>query len=660
MTSRFGLKNLFVTSRYIHPELLNNPPSGSQPILNSQTHSEGFGKASNTSDKGLYRKLQQRSPDKMESLQRQQIQQTVVNNFHYLMERFNDRLSASQLKLLHSDEADNPTKVMLAEMILDLVARVSRSILEDVTCVDIDTHVRPNLQNTIRESFGDYLGTGRSSKYLSRLLSEEVTQIVNSLLSATRDTVMPVSIAHITPPHRIDVMVRLICTMTKELEDEMTPSSHNQGNTLDSFIHITEAEDKSDQSGARSKTAGTNGNSNGTKTPNNVQDVLTNELSDIAVPFINDIPRCDCDLLLSNTAQESEGVRNYIRMFRRRATVNPQRYAPTHMREVTGKLKTFFAKQFAKLSLCRIVRQLRTELSPECLQCFADDIDSLLEGGESHRGGYAVDSVCPSLQDIINGKVLAFSGELNDVLYSYISDGLFSENHPAAFAREGSSPHNDIHKVINDKLWCFHGLLRWWLTSQAGVQCERVTLALKESAIVLTETHIDFVIEGTNFEPLKDSTPTATVEDPAPVQETTPVQAPASFRVLVEKLVSRTLKKQKVSTLRKKPSIIVDCVLERIWAKVKEEDFEINTETLLCLDKAIFKQLCKSWGNPERVLAAMTEEDPEVYDHIANAFKHHLKDPPKKRNTICRFFSCVGRVISKPFTAPFRRRVSPC
>ncbi|KAL7388579.1 hypothetical protein ABVT39_016625 [Epinephelus coioides] len=150
MTSRFGLKNLFVTSRHIHPELLNNPPSGSRPILNSQTHSEGFGKASSTSDKGLYRKLQQRSLDKMESSQRQQIQQTVVNNFHYLMERFNDRLSASQLKLLHSDEADNPTKLMLAEMILDLVARVSRSIFEDLTCPDTDTpetHVRPNIIN---------------------------------------------------------------------------------------------------------------------------------------------------------------------------------------------------------------------------------------------------------------------------------------------------------------------------------------------------------------------------------------------------------------------------------------------------------------------------------------------------------------------------------
>ncbi|KAL7395072.1 hypothetical protein ABVT39_009634 [Epinephelus coioides] len=122
-------------------------------------------------------------------------------------------------------------------------------------------------------------------------------------------------------------------------------------------------------------------------------------------------------------------------------------------------------------------------------------------------------------------------------------------------------------------------------------------------------------------------------------------------QILVEKLVTRVYNKAKVNIHLKDPHIIINCLFEKIWAEVQGGDYDITPETFKSLDKTIFKDLCRFWGCAELVLVSLCQEQPEM-DYAVCTFARHLKTP--QRNNICRFFSSLGRVISKPF-----RRASP-
>ncbi|KAL7392924.1 hypothetical protein ABVT39_003967 [Epinephelus coioides] len=130
-----------------------------------------------------------------------------------------------------------------------------------------------------------------------------------------------------------------------------------------------------------------------------------------------------------------------------------------------------------------------------------------------------------------------------------------------------------------------------------------------------------------------------------------------SVRILVEKLVTRIYKKAKVNIKLNDPNIIIDLLSKKIWAEVQGGDFDITPEAFKSLDKTVFKDLVEFWGCAELVLVSLYKEQPEI-DHIVCTFTRHLMTPQRKGNAICRFFSSLGRVISKPFTSTCRR-VSP-
>jgi len=127
------------------------------------------------------------------------------------------------------------------------------------------------------------------------------------------------------------------------------------------------------------------------------------------------------------------------------------------------------------------------------------------------------------------------------------------------------------------------------------------------------------------------------------------------IKLFMKTLVSRIFRKAKVDRTTLNYTAITIDLFERTWIEVKDIDFKPNPETLKKLDTAIFQKLCDKWGNAATLLLSIQSGEPAIGDCIASSVKDHLITPPKKGNAICRFFSSVGRSISKFFN----RKVSP-
>ncbi|TNN54744.1 hypothetical protein EYF80_035027 [Liparis tanakae] len=127
------------------------------------------------------------------------------------------------------------------------------------------------------------------------------------------------------------------------------------------------------------------------------------------------------------------------------------------------------------------------------------------------------------------------------------------------------------------------------------------------------------------------------------------------IKLFIETLVSRIFTKAKVDRTTPDYTAILTYLFERTWMEVKDIDFKPNPETFKKLDKAIFQKLCDKRGSAETLLLSIQSGEPAIGDFIASSVKDHLITPPQKGNAICRFFSSVGRSISKFFNC----KVSP-
>lgn len=82
-------------------------------------------------------------------------------------------------------------------------------------------------------------------------------------------------------------------------------------------------------------------------------------------------------------------------------------------------------------------------------------------------------------------------------------------------------------------------------------------------------------------------------------------------QLLMEKLVSRSFNKSKVTYTIGDPEDIIKHLVEKTWAEVKGLDFNITPKMFKKLDKVIFKDLCKKWGCAEMLLVSMNLKEPK-------------------------------------------------
>ncbi|XP_049423202.1 uncharacterized protein LOC125883096 isoform X6 [Epinephelus fuscoguttatus] len=354
-----------------------------------------------------------------------------------------------------------------------------------------------------------------------------------------------------------------------------------------------------------------------------VQKIVSQELGDVLDTLLDDASDAERDVLLRDTLQESDSVVSDISESAGAAVGADKSLRP--------KITLLLAKQYAKQLIHRAARNLkkiflpnRKVISKESLQSFADTVSELLrpEGGEKQPAGDEALQL-EKLRHIAEGRDLVFTEALRSLLSDYTIEGMT----PQSALRPFRNTMGNIRWSTSRAVWRFQVLLKWWMTYQTGIHCDNVMKALNAT--------------GTGAESVLRLTPD---------QDSETEKNKLTVRVLAEKFVTRVFKKAKVDIRCEDLCVYTDRLVSKMWAEVEGADIYISPETFKGLDKAVFKDLCKSWGCAELVLLRMNQGEQEI-NCIAGTFAHHLMTPPKQRSAICRFFSSLGQAISKPFTS---------
>lgn len=625
---------------------------------------------------------------KMKTLEKQlpeDVEEIEVEDICPLIEIFFERMTSEQWELLKTGAADNATKVNLAELILNLISLVTRAMLTFTRNTNVpmsEEVVLSRLGDTPCQAFAEVLDVNDevecvSSKKLNHLIVKEITLSINSAINSN---ISVDTLKRITPPYRLNMMVGHACIMLKSIIGKMTglctPRPRRPA-SQDIPISITDVPlDRSDQELARRDSCQSAARSVGSEslgkvsrkskdsnvvaeTSKLVQEIIRKELNEMAEPILDDMSDQEYELLESGSSLEiqklSDGIAEVILEEAKSSEAKDAASAipsPTKPKPLSvgvwRKLKAFFAAQFAKLSIYRMLAQLRAKFcskskakSPKSLQSFVDEVDDLLLTAGARQDGNQV-LTYRRLDNIANGNVLVFSKALSDLLYIHTSEGVIPDVIPQRVREPmtASAPHDALHDDIRGKVWCFMGMVRWWLSTQAGSHSEMVTLALKQTESVIPTISVA----------VSDETDATQLQEEKSKAE----YFKMSVKVLVHQVVSELFSKADVNIKFVDPLVIHEHLFAKVWAEVEGLDVEITTKTFERLPKAILRDLRKKWNYTAMVLVALNQGEPSVGNYIAMSFRYHLTTGLRKRSALCKFFSTVGRAICRPF----RRRQS--
>ncbi|KAK5876208.1 hypothetical protein CesoFtcFv8_027202 [Champsocephalus esox] len=386
-----------------------------------------------------------------------------------------------------------------------------------------------------------------------------------------------------------------------------------------------------------------------------VQNIIIKEFCGIEEPLLDNMKDKEIEVLKSDTSEwinniSGEIVRSIIEETNSLEVRDSERdiFEREDMPElcligVCTKIKHFFAKQFAKLSIYRMATDMKKQFCPEShvetvesMTSFAEEVEELLRNESEEQKDNEVE-VYLGLQTLLEGKSLMFNEMLSDLLFNNTTKGMIEpEIVPGVRRIFVAPPREAMLQEIRAKLLHFFGLFGWWMTHQAGSLSDRVEIALNAPDLA------DTVYVGASHSVYSSA---ELGKETSPEKE----RIKMSIQVLVMKLVSRMYNKSKENSSLGNQKAVAENLFERVWAKVEGEDFKITLATFKNIDKVVYKELCKQWDGATRVLVRVNEGEQLADDVVASIFKYHLTNQPKKRGVVGRFFHAVGRAIVKPF-----------
>ena len=635
----------------------------------------------------------------------------TVDGVRSTIHSFLEKITAEQWRLLKSGTPDDATMFLLAEMIMEFIISITNRIMEKLRSTDAGIckeKVLNSLRETLHLSFARALefpvgGRSVSSETLTKLMAKEVTDSVNSALSASTDPEKRVKVggSRVTPSRRLNTMVGHASAMLRDFMSRVkslcAPQPRRPRSNRSTEVESTDEEgmvlpreslDREDagiedmedsdgemedqverpDTGDRLESPVKTGRQDTpekiasedsylAQTSKAVQEFIRKELQELTEPLLYTVEDSEYELLQSESSFEIEVIGDDISRTLIEEAESLQHSASESPREesengLKSKIKTVFAKLFVKSLIHRMLAQLKSKYhkivkgeSTHSVQSFMSSVESLLLVEDNITEGGNEVSVFRRLEIISSGKHLVFTKELSDLIYSHITDGMIvPESVRKKSIRETiKQQYNAMYNDVGNRVKCFLSLMNWWLKMQVGSHSSRVVLALMN-----TELFSRKQLPGVTAE--EDATRSeerhARSEEDAALKKR---KYKIAVSMLVEKLVCRLLTKAK-TTIRNAEAL-TDHIFEKTWAEVETLDFRVTAKSIKNIDKAIFKDLCKVWENADMVLISMKSEDPLIENYIATSFKHHLT--PKKRSTIHRFFSCVGKVLSEPFRRIF-------
>jgi len=594
-----------------------------------------------------------------------------VDNVRPQVENFYKSITKEQLLLLNTGTPDDATKVLLAELVLSIVTSVTSHLLKGIVNTNVvvsEESIVQSMGTTLTQSVADVLGLkgpsvqSVSSKRLKILIGKEVVRSLNSSLTRMRSAEFTIS-QHVTQPNRLNTMVghatkmlkefaaktRFLCSRPKEYllaesknDEDMRQASNSDHSQSPVKSARTETPENSSSPGssdsAKSKT---------------VQDIINKEVKEIIGPLLTPVSDTDSEIVQSQSSQESsvladdiamaiaEGLEGFEEMAAA-ATPTSERAdnRKLSLEDIEHKIRTFFTKHFAKAWILRIFAQLKSTFqkgskadSRSTVQSLMDDVDRLLQprDGEETQVGDQI-SVFKGLNTIPSAGVLVFTKKLTDILLSYllklpdIFPGQIQKQAPGTSVPPQPSTHTNTYLSrsekrveVQNKVWDFMVLMKWWRKTQVGGHSDRVQSALKDSqSLVRTSVRV--------------------VETSKETKE--------AIKTILQRLVSRIFMKAKVDCALENVNDIISRLFEKTMADIEWVDFGTKPGALKDLDKVIFQDLCEVYGCAEMLLSSLYLEDPALQKHIALIVTYRLITTPRKGSQICRFFSSLGATIS--------------
>ncbi|TWW73017.1 hypothetical protein D4764_15G0004110 [Takifugu flavidus] len=506
-----------------------------------------------------------------------------MDNVHPLIRSFLERTTVEQWESFIQGRPDDATTILVAELILEIIAALYNSVVSTLA-----SHT-PTSEESVLTKLEENLSQTKQELWEFKMNSEKVAS------------------QRITPISRINAMIVQFVEIFKKFSDEIKtfigPRPHKISEcTLSSRDLLLDEDIKS-------------------PIAEGIRKEINDEFRDIFSPLMVDLPEDECKDLHREISEEIKIVAEEIRTF------SETRSETLAVKPVVKKIKSFFARSFAKVCLMRIFAKLKKKHSKQA-EAKSDSVETILEKLSSQfldqedHNTECEDALVQVFTDLCGNKVLDFNQELSNEIYHHS----VPEDPSPTVEREDQS---EVHADIRSKAWVFIGLMKWYLKTQVNWVIDRVTVPYVNRS-------------GMNKLPA----PVRSDENIAR-QEALRAKNRLYVKFVIEKVVFTVCSDAKMLPMTAYD--LINNLVEIVWERVKEEQFYTDSEVFENLEKNIKKLLYKVLGSPDNVMFSIICEEPVVVDQIMLIINKQLLMPRKKKSVITRFFSSLGKSLSKVF-----------
>lgn len=584
-----------------------------------------------------------------------------IHNGRPLIKSFFERITEEQLTLLKWGSPDEATKILLAELILDMIRSVTSSVLtalKNIYNAECEEEDQPSVDQVTSQISSQALGIDDkvdsvSCRSLSDLLAEEVRRNVDSALSNGSQNLQFVIDQNVTHPRRISAMVLHAIKVLRELSMKMKTifaprlNRDREESLIREHVRFSPAprEDLGlcDTDGPQSRgsvgrktpeTVSSN-ESLRSKTPERFQEDISKDLSDILTPLLEELPESEFEKLQSEITEELQILSDEVsQMVCARDEDN--------LKMARLMIKGFLAKSFAKVWIHRFLIQLKkkhrqySDIDSSALaESLVATFTSLTQLERDEKEDDNKDSLTLLFRRISSSTVLVFTKQLSDLIYPHFLPQTVPDSLKGSQSlRNLEAMYADTYADIQSKVWVFVVLLNWWLKTQGKTLSEKVNIPTAQTAAPPHE---------------EARRASAALRYAEAQQEAEPQLDRKSM--LVKLLIDKVLWEIycDVKMLPEKKDHIAARLFESVWAEVRLAEVLVTVKNLKSTSMKVYRQLCKMWTSADQLLCLLISQDPTTEIYVASVFKGHLTTPAAKSSYIRSFFSSLGRAVARPF-----------
>lgn len=544
-----------------------------------------------------------------------------------LIRVFFQRITERQWKLLKSGFPDEATKILLVEMMLNMISSVTKNLLAALgkaKTPDNQKQILSSLDHLFPLVLGKALGIpnkveNASLKTLSHIIKTEVKENVTSALSNQR----------VIDPAKLEIMVSHASKIFKLFAAKMEVFllSHPNKERTDIFLcnevkghvdHVKTPPEETDNGGA--------GDCLPDRRLQSFLKKIQTELVKIFPPMLNDMSESEYKKLQSEASVDLQTFGAEIStVFRAKGMTQ------CSLKTVTVKLKHLFTMCFLNVWLYRMMEQLNKQHQSHKFRN-SRSVEFLVNSVKSRFSGNngAEDHLAQWLRDFSNKGAVLFSKELSDLIYFNIMPEVTGASSVEAKISKRFYvllTYSRLYSDIRSKVWIFMVVINW---------------KLKQLSVDFTKTLVLTMKEGTEGPKAEETTACQDEGQDANVDKQ---KDKRRVKVLLEKIVYHLQLEGKM--MHSNRYEIINSLLDKVWEEIKDAELSVTPDSFKNLDRNIHKHLCKKFGTPEMVLFLISCKDPVITKSILVIFEERLlklKKEPRSISTLC---SPLGSVLCR-------------